>query len=288
MKRTILVVLLLAILLGVGALYWVDLSAYTDHATGFTRLGSVWARYGVLLFALAACCGCIALVGPGAVGAMRHKSRALSLVFCLAGVAGGFYGGLFFYGGLQQLSVFEMVTGALYLWYGIWLLLAARQFWRQNKPSPTKSAFWGLLAAMPLCIQTIYRVLSKPASLYRMAPLIRIFSALFAMLWFGMLLRALYIAMVRRRAQWMCVCGMAAFLFGLLEFLQLLYSALYQGTDLQSLAEAANALVAGVLAACVSVSILNQREAKQPGVPFGVDLFSEESPAGAPPPGIGL
>ena len=259
MKRKLPTILILLVMVLVGAMYWVDLSYYTDPATGFIVRGAVWARYAVVAVPLLMCMLGLRTVGPRAISVMRVKSAGLGAVMTGAAVLGLLYGIFLILTGWAPPSIFNLVLGGLTIWYGVWMFLAAMQMFTQNTPSPTKSAVWGALAGLPFAAITVYRILIKPSSLYRVAPLVRAFSALFAMLWVGLLLRALYIALPRRRVRWMCLAGVFTFLFSTcLELplaIHLLVSGHGTGMELfQSLFLAAFGLVAG----CVSVAIAGQ------------------------------
>lgn len=259
MKRKLPTILILLVMVLVGAMYWVDLSYYTDPATGFILRGSVWARYAVVVLPLAMCVMGLRTVGPRAISVMRVKSAGLGGVMIAAAVVGVLYGIFQFFTGLNTGGIYGMVLGLLSAWYGVWMFLAAMQMFTQTAPSPTKSAIWGVLAGLPFAAITVYRILIRPSSLYRVAPVVRAFSALFAMLWFGLFLRALYIALPRRRVRWMYLAGVFTFLFSTCLELPLAFNTLAAGhttgMDLfQSLVMATFGLVAG----CISVAIAGQ------------------------------
>ena len=259
MKRKLPTILILLVMVLVGAMYWVDLAYYTDPGTGFILRGTVWERYAVALLPLAMCIMGLRTVGPRAISVMRVKSGGLGGVMVAAAVVGFLYGLFQVLTGFNTGSAYGVVLGALSAWYGVWMFLAGMQMFTQTAPSPTKNAIWGVLAGLPFAAITVYRILIRPSSLYRIAPVVRAFSSLFAMLWFGMLLRALYIALPRRRVRWMYLVGVFTFLFSTCLELPLAFNTLAAGhttgMDLfQSLMMATFGLVAG----CVSVAIAGQ------------------------------
>lgn len=263
MKRKLPTILILLVMVLVGAMYWIDLSYYTDQATGFIIRGSVWTRYVVILLPMAMCVMGLRTVSPRAISVMRVKSAGLGGVMTAAAVIGLLYGIFQFLTGLNTGSIYGIVLGLLMAWYGVWMFMAAMQMFTQTSPSPTKSAVWGVLAGLPFAGITVYRILIRPSSLYRVAPVVRAFSALLAMLWFGLFLRALYIALPRRRVRWMYLAGVFTFLFSTCLELPLAFHTLAAGhttgMDLfQSLAMAAFGLVAG----CISVGIAGQSGAE--------------------------
>lgn len=239
-----------------SAMHWIDISYFTDPNTGFVTLGTVWGRYLVLIVPVAMGLAGMRTVGPRAVGVLRLRSPGLAVLFVLATVVGIAYGGTLIYYGVRTEEWFDTVMGALFLWYGGWMFCGALQLFVQYAPSPTRSAVWGIFAALPYCLLTIQRVLIKPTSLHRVAPFVRVMAALCAMLWFGMLLRAFYIALTRRRVRWMYLFGILTFLFcTCLDFPQTLH-AMMRGTSTPlEMMSAVNTGVFGLVAGCVSVAI---------------------------------
>ncbi len=259
MKHKLPTILILLVMVLVGAMYWVDLTYYTDPVSGFIVRGAVWARYAVAALPLIMCLMGLRTVGPRAISVMRVQNPVLGGAMVLAALLGILYGVFQALSGIAQRGAYGIVVGLLMVWYGVWMFLAALQLFMQSTPSPTRSAVWGVLAALPFAGITVYRIVMNPSSLYRIAPVVRAFSALFAMLWVGLLLRALYIALPRRRVRWMYLTGVFSFLFSTcLEFPLAIHMQLVgHATEielLQSLAMASLGLVAG----CVSVAIAGQ------------------------------
>lgn len=267
MKRSIPTLLIILAILVAGAAYWADLKLFTDPDTGFVTYGSIWVRYIVLLLVpIGIAFTGISSVGPRGLSVFRVKNPFLGVVFLLGAISAMGFGAICMLTAFSQepLSKFQMIMGILYLWYGVWMVRSSIQMFTQRVPSPSVSALWGVLAAVPFCMQTIYRVLIKPASLYRMAPTVRIFAALFSMLWFGMLLRGLYIAMVRSRVRWMYLFGLLTFLMGIMELVQEVYTAFYGKLDVYELAQGIHTCIVGVVAVSVSLSIAAQADVKAP------------------------
>ncbi len=261
MKRKLPTILVLLVMALIGAMYWVDVTYYTDPVSGFLNRGELWMRYAVLVLPLVMSLLGLRTVGPRAVGTMRTVHRGLAVLFCVAAASGAALGVSEIAFGVSPLSVFRLILGALFLWYAVWMLLAALQLFGQKTPSPTKSAYFGILAALPYCMLTVYRILAKPTSLYRMGPLVRCYAALFAMLWFSMLLRSLYVALPRRWVRWMYILGLFTFLFATcLELPQALWDTFYRGQAGIDLMESLNMSILGLLAGCVSVALAGQPE----------------------------
>lgn len=264
MKRKLPTILIMLVMALIGAMYWIDLSYFTDLTTGFVTAGNVWMRYAIVLLPLLMIVFGLRTIGPMAISVLRVRNKILAGVFVASSVVGVAYGILLAVYSVGGQSVFEMLLGVLFIWYGVWMFLCALQLLTQNAPSPTKNAIFGILACLPFCVMTIYRVLVKPTSLYRVAPIVRSFSALFAMLWFGMLLRALYISLPRQRVRWLYFLGLFCFFFATcLEFPQAIHTAIFQGVDPVSLIESINMGVLGLVAGCVSVAISGQSEAAE-------------------------
>ncbi|MDL2324475.1 hypothetical protein LJC61_04925 [Ruminococcaceae bacterium OttesenSCG-928-A16] len=282
MKSKAFTVVVMLVMVLTGAAYWADLSLFINPATGFVQTGPLWVRYVVLAAVLVLAAFGLRGVSPHAIGVLRVKNRKLSILFVLAGVSGLVFG--VFSAALAVPSlvavtldsepvlalvvsvVYQLLLGLLFVWYGIWMLLAARQLQKQSRPSPTQSAGPGMLAAMPFCLQTVYRVLINPSSVYRTANIVHIFTALFSMLWFGMLLRALYIALVRQRVRWMYLFGLVTFLFATcLEFAGALHTIVAGEFALLPLLEGICTGFFGLTAGVVSISIVSINTA--PGAP---------------------
>ncbi len=261
MKRKLPTILILLVMVLIGAMHWVDLSYYTDPVTGFVTQGSVWVRYLVLLLPLVMVLLGLRTVGPRALAVLRVRNPVLGALFAVAAIAGGAYGAVAVVSGLAALSAFQIVLGALCVVYAIWMVLCAIQMFTQATPAPTGSALPGVFAALPFCILSVYRVMVNPTSLYRVAPLVSALSAIFAMLWVGMLLRSLYIALPHRRVRWMYFFGAFTFLFSTcLELPSAVFSAMFRSFDLPSLLQGVLMGTLGLVAGAVSVSIAGQAE----------------------------
>lgn len=272
-----LVVMIGMVLLGV--LYWFDLSYFVDDKTGFVNQFPLWGRY--LLVVVLVVLSILGLrgVSPYSVGLMRVKSSLLSVLFGLAGIFGVLYGitSVVFFAKVQPQEMnslgaaysqsidiwYQFLLGISYIWYGIWMLLVSHQMIKQDRPSPTKSAVLGMFAAFPFCLQTVYRAILNPNSIYRLENLVNILSALFTMLWFGMLLRALYIALVHKRVRWMYLFGLITFLFSAcFQFTQIMYEISLNGFTLILFFDALNKLMLGIVTGVVSLEIASREELK--------------------------
>lgn len=263
MKSKLPTILILVVMALIGAMYWVDLAYYTDADTGFITRGPVWVRFLVLLLPLVMAILGLRTVGPRGLSVLRTRNPVLGGLFALAAVLGAVYGVARLVAGAMGLDAFGMVLGAFCLWYGVWMFLAAMQLWTQSGPSPTKSALWGVLAALTFCFITVYRILVRPSSLHRVAPLVLAFSALFAMLWFAMLLRSLYIALPRGRLRWMYLLGAFTFLLcACLELPLAVYNLMFDSGTVLELLEALCLAGLGLAAGGVSVAIAGKSGAQ--------------------------
>lgn len=264
MKRKLPTILILLVMVLIGAMNWVDISYYTDLSTGFVTFGTVWMRYLVLILPLVMALLGLRTVGPRALAVLRVKSSVLGALFAIAGVAGGLYGVVSLITGIGGLSPYRMVLGVLFVVYAVWMILCAIQLFTQNTPSPTNSAIIGVVAALPFCVLSVYRVMVNPTSLYRVAPLVLALAAIFAMLWIGMLLRSLYIALPQRRVRWMYFIGVFTFLFATcLELPTAIHTAVFRSFEVASLLESVAMAALGLVAGGVSVAIAGQGEAAQ-------------------------
>lgn len=273
MKRKLCALLSLTAMVLIGAMHWVDLSYYTNMTTGFVERGEAWMRYLVFLVPLAMGLLGIRLVGARAIGVLRLRHNALGVLVLVAGVAGFAYGTtLLVYtatGSKSSLALYYLILGLLLVWYGVWMVLAAFQLFLQRRPSPTRSAIAGILAALPFCQIAVFRVLANPSSMFRVDQLVRSLSALVAMLWLSMLLRAFYIALTRRRVRWMYLFGLFTFLLTTcLELPQTIHMLLFrpEAATPFMLFEALVLALLGLVAGVVSVLIVGQDEHKKIGV----------------------
>lgn len=276
MKNKGYTVFVLLVMLLIGGAYWIDCSLFTNPETGFVEKGGLWVRYVVLAVPLLLAVLGVRRVKPYAMAVLRVKSRPMGVLFAAAGIAGFAHGVAGTAFGIPDFLVtlnmgadveqaqknalllaagYLLIQGLLFVWYGIWMLLVSRQMLRQDKPSPTAGAFPGVLAALPFCLQTIYRVMINPSSVYRLSNVVHALVALFSMLWLALLLRALYIALVRQRVRWMYLFGLVTFLFSVLEVVQTVHRLLQNGFDLAALLEAVCVGLLGLLTGSVSVII---------------------------------
>ena len=258
MKRTNPAYFTLSALVCAGVVYAADLIFWTNPSTGFASEGEAWVRHAVLALLSIVCGFGRSALGPMAVATLRVRSRGLSTMFTLSALMGFLYGAVCLL--YWQGQIYRAVLGAFNLWYGVWALMVGIQMREQQSPTPTKNVLGGILAAVPFCIQTAYRVLVNPSSLHRMGPFLSILSSLFAMLWMGVLLRALYIALVRVRAKWMYYFGMLVFLFSLLELVQTGYSLAKGPVPLPAILESLHMFMFGLVTAGVSVSLASKKK----------------------------
>ena len=209
MKRfaTLLVLLVCAL---AGGARWIDLTQYTDPATGFVTMGPLWVRYAVIGGALVLCALAALLLAPTRPGYLQHRCvpTGISCILCsmlfalLSGTRLAVFG---------QLARVDQVLCVLWLCTALWLLLAAlSRFWQQTSP-PTGSALWGLLGTLSLYLLTVMRFGFKPSGLVRIAPTVQVFSALMALLFINVFVRALYLPRVKC-GRWLYFTGCGAFL----------------------------------------------------------------------------
>lgn len=261
MKRKLPTILILLVMALLGAMRWIDLSYYTNPATGFVPRGTEWVRYVALLLPLVMALLGLRTVGPRGIAVLRMKNPVLAGLFGAAGIGGIGYGAARLVVSIMNTTVFGILLGILFLWFGVWMCLCAVQLFTQGSTAPTKSALPGVLAALPFCALAVYRVMVNPSSLYRVGAVVSAFSALCAMLWFGMLLRSFYIAMPQRRMRWMYFLGVFCFLFSTcLELVQSVHGFLFTGLAGISLAESVVMGLLGAVAGGVSVSVSGQEE----------------------------
>ncbi|MDL2327135.1 hypothetical protein LJC64_00525 [Ruminococcaceae bacterium OttesenSCG-928-A11] len=265
MRQKLPTLLILMVMVLVGAMYWVDLSYYTDPVTGFIERGEVWMRYAVVAFPVLMCLLGLRTIGPKAISVLRVQNRALGVLFAAAAVVGVSWGGTRIVFSLNPVNTFNIVLGFVNIWYGVWMFMVCLQMFSQTHPAPTKSATWGVVAAMPFAMTTIQRILVSPSSIYRVGPLVRSITGLLAMLWVGLLLRSFYIALPRRRVRWLYLVGVLTFLFGTcLEFPLALHSNIFHTTGQGNLElfESLNMGMLGLVAGAVSLSIAGRTEVK--------------------------
>lgn len=279
MKQKLPTMLILMVMVLVGAMYWVDLSYYTDPVTGFITRGEVWFRYAILALPVLMCLLGLRTIGPKAISVLRVQNRQLGVLFAIAAVVGIAWGGTRIVFSLNPVNVFNVILGLVNIWYGVWMFMVCIQMFTQSGPAPTKSATWGLMAAMPFAMTTIQRILVSPSSIYRVGPLLRAVAGLLAMLWVGMLLRSFYIALPRRRVRWLYLFGVLTFLFGTcLEFPLALHSNIFGTTGQGNLElfESLNMGMVGLVAGAVSVAIAGRAE------PAKKDKARKKGKPGAP------
>lgn len=272
MNRRLPTIMILLVSVLTGAMYWMDLSFCVNPATGFVEWGTVWVRYFVVLLPLLCAVFGLRTVGAHALSTLRVKSPLLGGAALIAAAGGLIYAiisigqGLIFNNG--KADIWQIFVGLLYIWYTIWMALVAMHFFRQKSVAPTVSAAIAVPAALPFCAQTLYRVLLNPATLYRLEPFVRNFSALLAMIWFGMLLRGMYIAFTKKRVRWMYMAGVATFLFcTCLELTQTLHTAIYGSISLLQMAEGFSYAGVGLLAGLITIEIAAQPDVTQKPVP---------------------
>lgn len=268
MRQKMPTVFILMVMCLVGAAYWVDLCYYTDSKTGFVLQAPVWVRYLVLIVPMLMSVLGLRTVGPKAISVMRVKNAKLGGLFIVAAVVGVAFGIANTISALSSLSAYGIALGLLMVWYGAWMLLSGVQIITQNVASPTKSALLGMLAGLPYIITAVYRILANPSSLHRIGPLVRSVSAIILLIWFGMLLRSLYIALPRRRVQGLYFFGLITFMFSTcIELPYAIYTTVYGGEQVISLLESINMAVLGLVAGCVSVSVAGRSGATKKAKP---------------------
>lgn len=293
MKRKSFTIGVMAFMVLIGVLYWFDLSHFINPSTGFVDQFPLWIRYLLAVVAVGLAVVGLRGISPYAIGLLRIRNNKMALLFGLAGIAGivfgehSFVGNLLLYVGTRNQTVvlqaqgvdvwYQMALGISYMWYGAWMLLAAKQLAEQEKPSPTRSAIGGMFAALPFCLQTVYRAIVNPNSIYRLANLINILAALFTMLWFGMLLRALYIALVHRRVLWMYFFGLVNFFLSTcLQGTQYLHEISVQGFSWSVFLQAFNVIMIGLVTGCVSLEIAGREKLKPQKIEVNLKSFPKD------------
>ncbi len=268
MKQKLPTVFILMVMVLLGAMYWVDLSYYTDPETGFTVWGSVWVRYAILVLPVLMCLLGLRTVGPRGIGVLRAKSPALGAVFAVAGAAGAGCGVGLALVSVQPPNAYRIVLGVLMVWYGVWMVLTAVQMMTQNAPSPTKSALLGVLAALPFCLILVYRIMIRPSSLHRVGPVVRALGPMFALLWLVILLRGFYIALPKKRVRWLYFLGVMCFLFSTcLELPLTVHEAMFSGVGAAEMLQSVMLAMFGLVAGCVSAALAGQSAARRGAVP---------------------
>lgn len=261
MKWKLPTILILLVMVLLGAMNWVDISYYTNLTTGFVEAGTVWMRYLVLILPLVMALLGLRTVGPHGIAVLRVKSRALGALFVIAAATGGLYGAVSVVSALSPFAVYKLVLGLLFIVYAVWMVLCAVQMFTQHTPAPTQSAALGIFAALPFCVLAVYRVMVNPTSLYRVAPLVLALAAILGMLWMGMLLRSLYIALNQKRVRLMYFLGVFTFLFATcLELPQAIHTAAFRSFELTALLESVAMAGMGLVAGWISVSIAGRGE----------------------------
>lgn len=264
MKRKLPTILILVVMALLGAMYWVDMCYYTDPNTGFIIRGNLWSRYIVLLLPLVMGLLGLRTVGPKAIAVLRVRSKKLSLLYLIAAVVGIAFGITRIVYSVRPLLPYELSLGILFIWYGVWMFFACLQLFVQAAPTPTSGALPGVFAALPFCMLAVYRVMIRPSTIFRMAPLVAAFSALLAMLWFSTLLHSLYIALTQWRARVMYMLGIFTFLFcTCLELNYAVHTALFGTQNPLDFLESLNVGMLGIIAGCTSVSIAGLEDKDQ-------------------------
>lgn len=282
MKRKIPTILILAVLAAMVGVYWLDMTLFIDPASGFVETGSIWHRYALLVVPVGLALAGSRTLGSRAIATFRLKNPVLGALMMAAAVSGVTMGGMGMYYGYNPFSTYRLILSFLYAWYGGWMFLAGVQMFTQKRASPTTNVFWGIVAAMPYCVQTAYRVLVDPSSLYRLSSQVRTFAALVTMLWMGMLLRALYIALLRTRVRDIYIMGMFVFLLNAMEFAQTIYALPSGKVTPLDFMEAVNMGFVALIAAGVSLSLSGQTYAEPPK-PLPMQDFPDRLAGTAPP-----
>lgn len=190
MKRFATCLILLTAVMA-GAAHWLDLVNFTDLATGFATAGPLWARYAVG--------GAVALLGAaGSLLAARRpaglwrRSFAQGLAGLGCGLAFAALGG----GGMIAAAgqgVSGLLQQLLYLVTALWFVLLGAARLSARPGLPTGSAAWGVAGTASLYLLTVVRFIFKPSGIVRVAPTLEVFSALAALLFATVLLKAAYL-----------------------------------------------------------------------------------------------
>lgn len=234
MKRnTVRGLLGMCLLLGIAC--GLDLLLFTDMETGFTTVGSIWLRYGIMAVAVGVCYAVPALAARKATDALPADAQpqiqppAVLCIFLAAACAVCCGMGLRYAvrefempttmfgipeaGALMQTVAFWMRMGlalgmmVLCVWFG---LLAARS--EPLKPQPSVLRAMGIIGVFTMLFLPVLRYVENPSTVYRAVLIVPIFSAV-AGVWFavqlvGVLCRANRAAMRSKLA----AAGLIAFL----------------------------------------------------------------------------
>lgn len=206
MKRfaTILVLLAAAVC---GVVHWLDLVNFTDLATGFALTGPIWARYAVggaaALLALLA--GLLAARRPAG---LWQRSIPQGVCAALCGLGFAVLGGSGLMGARGLAGILQQ---GLYLFTALWLLLLAAARFSSRPSLPTAGALWGVAGSASLYLLTVSRFIFKPSGIVRVMPTLEVFSALAALLFFTVLLKASYLPGASC-GRWLAITGGWAFL----------------------------------------------------------------------------
>lgn len=200
-------VLLVAVM--TGAAHWLDLVNFTDLTTGFATAGPLWARYAVG-GAVALLCAAGSLLAARRPAGLWRRGPVQGLVSLACGLAFAALGGSGMLAAARQ-GTTELLQQALYLVTALWFVLLGAARLSARPSLPTGSAVWGIAGTASLYLLTVVRFIFKPSGMVRVPPTLEVFSALAALLFATVLLKAAYLPGA--------ACGRLLSLTGCLAFL---------------------------------------------------------------------
>lgn len=189
-----------------GAAHWLDMVNFTDLSTGFAAYGPLWARYAVG-GAVALLCVLAGLLASRRPEGLWRRSVSQGLVSIVCGLSFAALGGSGLAGAAGPAALAQQL---FWLLTALWLLLLGAARLSSRPCLPTASAAWGVAGTVSLYLLTVARFIFKPSGIVRVAPTVQVFSALAALVFSTVLLKAFYLP----RAN----CGRALSLTGCLCF----------------------------------------------------------------------
>lgn len=189
MKRFLMCILLIVFAI-IGGARFVDFVKFTDIATGFVTVGSVWLRYGILA------AGVILCFIPLFFNKTSFNSANLAHIGTPACVIIG--GAVSMYGFFTiltmvfvKLEYLKLIQGILYVLLGAWCIYSSVYASKTNSSSP-KGAIIAFLGGAAIYITALERFLKQPSSLYRLWPVLDILSVIASLLFFTTIFKVVY------------------------------------------------------------------------------------------------
>lgn len=238
-------------LVGVGTavLCWLDVTHWIDPATSFPLVGSVWVRYGAILFLylLAAAASLLAVRGNSRGKQPRHSMAVVSFLCGIACTATGVSRLIGAAPALQQwtqtvgasggnlqyvIALFfhtcgaSVLMGAFALLCG-WTMFVQSGFWRTMRPGeyPAGGLYFAASGLLYLCGLAFERFLAHTASIYRVYHILQLLSVMIALLFMLSLLRICFFpetdrarGCVRNGLACFYVCSCCELVFALVQW----------------------------------------------------------------------